>query len=208
MTRIYDQLAAPLTDFRSVEGANGLPTIRQVAEDLHVLFSHEDNNDLERDFPGSVQAYRRSVDEIEERLIDKQDRMFLEPERVQSYIPLIDAEGEDWYDNGVRRLHAVGSSALTVVQDAPEHPEVKPDSPNVSLVICHPYRGMGLGTMLLKRMLQAVETDFEGRAWTAVHQDNFHSQATVTKAGFWPRAEGSRNNLPVIIYTYQPEPSA
>jgi GNAT superfamily N-acetyltransferase len=205
MKQIHENLAIPLTDIRDKRGANGLPSLSQVAIDLHNRFSYSANADLARDFPGSLEAYTASVEAIEDRLRARRHKMWTHADEYAMHIPLIYSEGASWALEG--RLRAVGVGALTVAGKAspelPDNPNIDLQSPNLSLIICRPHRGVGIGKLLMGSLIEAVERDFDGRAWTSVRVDNTLSQALVAGFGFQEVGRGQFNGEPVIQYDFQ-----
>lgn len=71
------------------------------------------------------------------------------------------------------------------VQIAEETPKAVPKNwPNVSFFVCKPFRGKGLGTLLLSHGLEVVGERFDGHAWTSVKKSNGPSNAIVSRGGF------------------------
>ncbi len=70
--------------------------------------------------------------------------------------------------------------------------------PNISMLICRPYRGLGYGRITLDENLRVAREQFGGKAWTTVAEDNVASNAMVNRAGF--KKVGEDNGRFVYIY--------
>lgn len=133
------------------------------------LLRDDVNADIKLDFPDTVNLYSGEINTVLERFARAQEAC--KRGELQQYI----IHGADRQAVGLARFRALGAKGTP--------PGVGASWANVSLFICHPYRGQGLGKLAMQTMLAAAREQFDG-AWTSVRESNNASQKLVTGAGF------------------------
>lgn len=152
-----------------VEQLSPVTDIEAVAIDLSSLLSDPLNADIAVEFPGSVARYTGELEEVVRNL----------GEAVADCNPGIRQQFVAYSDK-----RAVGMAVVRFADNVPEG--VNSVWPNVSLLICHPYRAQGLGRLSIDASLRAVDQQFGGKAWTEVRKANIASIRLVKSAGFLP----------------------
>lgn len=138
-----------------------------IAFDLRDLLKNKDNKDIAEEFPGLTRRHTGGIDEVIANLEEAKER-YIAGIREQFIV----LSGE----------RAVGLSIVTNEVNPPE--AVEPTCPNVSGLICRPFRGRGLGRLSLEARMEVVQRNFGNRAWTLVRDGNIPSERLVTSAGF------------------------
>jgi hypothetical protein len=166
---------------RSITEVNNLG---QVASDLDMLLSISANSDIKAEFPETVTRYTAdgNIDVVEANL--RASALECVPGVRQQFITF--AGGQ-----------AVGMSVVRLVDNPPIG--IDPFWPNVSVLICNPYRGNGLGGLAMSTNRTTIAEQFHGNAWTRVKKTNTPSKRMVIRAGFVPLREDDRH----IFYTYR-----
>lgn len=153
-----------------------------VASDFDSLLSDSSNADIATEFPASVARYTGDIAEVEANLLAAQ--LDCRPGVRQQFVAF----------SGVR---AVGMSVVRLVDDPPY--KIDPAWPNVSVFVCNPYRGQGIGRLSMIAHAGVIADQFGGHAWTRVRTQNAPSRCMVERAGFVPVREDAEN----IFYTYR-----
>ena len=139
----------------------------QIATDMSGLLQNGTNQDIAEGFPATVTRYTAEHDEVVANLETARTRFEL-------------GKHEQFMIFAGQR--AVGLSVVTTNLDIPEG--VDPSWPNVSYLVCNPFRGQGLGRLSAETQMDAVRRDFDGHAWTFVKDDNRISENLILSVGF------------------------
>ena len=161
---------------------DGSPDLWSVAQDLQDICADPANQDLLLGFRPTVEAYSKPLNAVRERLLARQRKAQEHPDQFQSFLALVPQE----YEQDVKipsRLVVVGLGIITVLSEERVPKGINPAWPNLSSLISAPFRGQGIGGLLLRSRLTLADEQFEG-AWTSVRPDNTASQGNVLKAGF------------------------
>ncbi len=185
------ELAAPITDLPT--------TLEQTARDLSTFFRRPDNADIGLDFPGTLAAFRQPLPQV---VAELRGRQAIDEPGIRQYF-LSYAHGENSGEDG-DVLRAVGIGLVSLAEP-PLHLRLE-TGPNISLMICNPYRKIGLGKLMVQSFLDAVDKNFDKRhhtIWTSVRRDNKASQRLVEGSGFTPYAQGvASTGQPGTFYVY------
>lgn len=153
------------------------------------LLLREDNQDIALDFPSTVGIYSGPIDEALVRF-----------ERAQA------AHSEGWFLQYLIQAdeQTVGLAKMRV---NPEKTPAGADAawPNISMFICHPFRGQGLGGLGIRTLLSVAKESYGG-AWTGIRESNTPSRGLAVSVGFTllgrrPPEEGKET---ILLYGYSP----
>ncbi|HSX07566.1 MAG TPA: GNAT family N-acetyltransferase [Candidatus Saccharimonadales bacterium] len=155
-----------------IENLTEIQDLRAIAVDLAPLLRDDANDDIALQFPETVSRYDGGPALVTRHLLE--DQGGCEPEVRQQFVAFSDGR-------------AVGMGA---VQDRLNVPVGVPSGyPNIWSFICHPYRGKGIGQLLLAKNLETVDAQFGGHAWTRVPKTDETSIQAVERAGLRRVAE-------------------
>lgn len=135
-----------------------------IARDFSGLLRDKSNVDISLDFPGTLKRYSGENTLLE---LEKTAASCSQGEREQFIV--------------LHKGKAVGLSAIQYVEDTPG--VIPSTHPNLSGLICHPYRGIGLGKASLVHMLNIVDVRFDRQAYTEVRKENTISRSIVENTG-------------------------
>ena len=144
-----------------------------IAENLSSLLWRGDNQDIKIDFPRNYDKYNKAPTTVAKNL--KMDNKNCLPGVRRQFIAF-DKTSFDKEDE-----MAVGMSTIQIIEDTPDI--IDPATPNVSIFICSPFRGKGIGRYMMKFMLDYAE-EFNGQAWTKVRRLNVLSDSMIRASGF------------------------
>jgi GNAT superfamily N-acetyltransferase len=170
-----------MTKMNRIEQLTVHTNLETLARDLSSLLSDPQNEDISLDFPGSVARYNGEFTQVMKNLDDAVADCV--PGKRQQFIAYSDTR-------------AVGMSVIRLAHTVPE--KINSSWPNVSLLICHPYRRQGIGRLSIEASLRAVDQHFGGVAWTEVRKANVASMQLVNSAGFQPVSETAQK----VAYSY------
>lgn len=136
------------------------------AADLCKYLSRPGNQDIDAEFPGTLNQYR-DLESSKKNL-----SRLAESHEVGSRELFVVMAGSI----------TVGQAIITISRQPPE--QVDPLWPNVSGWIVGAFRGQGLGKLSLQKRLDIVCEHFDGKAWTLVNKANHVSEANVRGVGF------------------------
>lgn len=168
-----------------------IPDFRFGAIGFGALLRDPANTDIRLDFPDTVALYSGDLEELLKRFARAQEAC--RPGEFQQYI--IHATAQQAV--GLARFRAMGATATPA--------EVNSAWANVSLFVCHPFRGQGLGKLAMQTMLLAASNQFEG-VWTNVRESNHASQKLITNTGFTLRgrqAPANSGEEARLVYVHQ-----
>lgn len=160
----------------------------ELAAGYAALLNDPANADIKLDFPNTVARYSSDLSEAVSRFQTAQARC--------------EAGGRDQFAliaDGV----LVGNASVDKPDELP--PGVPPTFANVSLFVCHPYRGNGLGGLALNRQLKVVHEKYPG-VWTTVRESNQASNRLFISRGFEPIGSRPGRVETEIIYTRDNSP--
>ncbi len=165
----------------TVRNISEIDDLQSIACSFAELLDDPSNHDIAIEFPNSAARYSGSPDQVLRNLAETQRAC--QPSVRQQFVAF----------SGGR---AVGLSVVGFAQEVPDG--IDHSWPNVSSFVCNPYRNQGIGRLSLLEQLTAVDTQFNGRAWTAVKKANDFSHRMVTHAGFVMQGEDGDSK----IYAY------
>jgi GNAT superfamily N-acetyltransferase len=171
----------PLADIPRAS-ANGSLNLWPVAYDLRRICTDPANEDLVLDFRETVEGYSKSLGEVYERLVTKQGTAQEHPDQYQSFLAFVPQENSETLETSGRLVLAgLGVIAIAQKENVPEG--IDPTWSNVSSLISAPFRGQGLGGLLLSHRLEVIDSQSK-TVWTSIRTDNVVSQGNVLKRGF------------------------
>lgn len=142
--------------------------MRSVAEDFSRSLALPDNDDIAKDFPGTVRRYSGDPEIVYDELVKTREQC--ERSVREQFIV---------YAGEI----AVGLSAIQLVDEPPEG--IEASIPNLSGMIFNPWRGKGFGSLSLRYRLDIVSDRFNGQAYSLVRKDNTVSQKLVESNGLF-----------------------
>jgi ribosomal protein S18 acetylase RimI-like enzyme len=199
---------AALTELRLTPAGDGLPSLLQAATDLSHHFNDPANADFGWDFPHMAASFSVPPIALHQALLSRQQAMAKAPDRMLwrlALAPAPEPDAQERYEYAPKsRLHVVGMGILAVSPPhAPRNPQIKADSPNLSLLISEPYRRQGIGKLLANDMLDDIENRFTSRAWAVVRSGNVAAQALAAGLGFIRIGSHLLRGQTVIEYDYE-----
>lgn len=176
------------------------------AEDLHHLVCDPSNNDLVFDFQPEYKVLARSVNAAYGQLVH--NALIHETGEYEQFLISVQGESQD-EQLSPQTTRFIGIASLCIAEPKFVPEMINADTPNLAAFICKPFRGRGIGKTVMRQLLDIVETNFHGEAWTLIRQANVPSQKIAVGAGFTQVGEGvgPPDKAPVNFYTYR-SPSA
>jgi GNAT superfamily N-acetyltransferase len=151
----------------SIQSIQNLESYMPVATDISSLLRHPTNEDIKIHFPGTVDRYTGTLNEVEANLREAADQC-----EIGTREQFIAFSGEI----------AIGMSIVTNQIKPPDG--IDESWPNLSGFVLNPYRNRGIGRLAMERRIEIVEQNFGGHAWTYVRKGNIPAEKIVSSVGF------------------------
>lgn len=164
-----------------VESFSDIQDFHPIAVDLAPLLQSKANDDIAPQFPDIISKYAGQIDVAIRNFQEAQGEC--EPGVQQQSVAHLNRQ-------------SVGLGGVKLRFGNPKN--VPTICPNMWGFICNPYRGQGIGRLLLAKNLEIVDEQFGGMAWTRITKTDGATIQAVESAGLQRLDEEGA----AFIYTY------